>query len=187
MLFFVLNKQVSRISDPPDWSKRNCLCDDMCASFGDCCPDARRFDAAEQRQAANKLNCVHLRQYGFNSMVDSCPSDWPSGGDDDETRALCETAQVEWENHRDPLMSSMPVTSTVTAMTYRNIHCAICRRDTPPPAADGSPQLRFWNPRLECTDIAPENSLVKRLDKRALFSQVNSNVVALIFVDSLID
>ena len=163
---------MSRISDPPDWEKRNCLCDDLCVTFGDCCPDAKQFSVDQKKTAAARFTCVGLRQYNYNWIVSTCPAGWQ----DDEVRAACQTEPTETQMHQDPI-SFMPVTSLKTSITYRNVQCAICNRDTPPALADGSSQLRFWNPRLECESILAGNAVVNQTSREDL----NSKVIPLLF------
>ena len=101
---------------------------------------------------------MHLRNYNFNWIVTKCPV-----GVDEETRLACERDVDERQMHPDP-MAFMPVTSTATGFTYRNVHCARCHGDTP--------ALRFWNPRLECNSIVSGNAVVKRADKQLLADKV---------------
>lgn len=132
---------MSRISDSPDWTKRNCLCDDACNRFGDCCPDSKRFDPSHQPSANAQFTCLHLRQYSFNLIVNKCPKNW----NDSSVAQACEGEPAEWEIHLDPL-SHMPVTSQVTGVTYRNLNCALCNQDVPTSRTDqkASSTLRFW-------------------------------------------
>ena len=131
---------MSRISDFPDWAKRNCLCDDSCTHFGDCCPDSKRFEPNQQRSAGARFSCLHLRQYNFNWIVNKCPKDW----NDPEVAQACEIEPAEWQIHLDPI-SHMPVTSQVTGVTYRNLNCATCHQDVPGTRVNSqSPLLRFW-------------------------------------------
>ncbi len=59
-----------------DWKRRNCFCDDACSVYGDCCVDARRFRAAEQREAHKRFGCLNLKQYGDVYIGDKCPDGW---------------------------------------------------------------------------------------------------------------
>lgn len=128
------------MSDLPDLEKRNCLCDDLCSQFGDCCLDSKRFGLEQQQFAAARFSCLQFKQYNYNWIVNKCPADWM----DSEVALSCETEAAEWQVHLDPI-GHMPVTSTVTGVTYRNINCAVCHRDTPGSRdADRLPQLRFW-------------------------------------------
>ena len=117
----------------------------MCATFGDCCPDAKQFEVEQQKTATSRFSCVALRQYNYNWIAKTCPPGWK----DEDGRKECEEEPTEWQINQDPI-SFMPVTSLSTGITYRNIKCAICHGDTPGRTTDGTEQLRFWNPRLEC-------------------------------------
>ena len=111
------------MSDSPEWIKQNCLCDDSCIHFGDCCPDSKQFNTNQQRIAEAQFSCLPLRQYNFNWIVNKCPKDW-----NDSTVALaCETEPAEWQVHSDPI-SYMPVTSQISGITYRNLNCALCHQ-----------------------------------------------------------
>ena len=129
---------MSRISDSPDWTKRNCLCDDLCTQFGDCCPDSKRFEPNQQRLAKTRFSCLHLMQYNFNWIVNKCPKDWNVP----IVTLACETEPAEWQVHLDPI-NHMPVTSQVSGITYRNLNCAICHQDVTHGNSQSS-SLRFW-------------------------------------------
>ncbi|KAJ8881128.1 hypothetical protein PR048_017601 [Dryococelus australis] len=128
----------SRAAEELDWRERNCLCDVLCARYGDCCLDSPHFVAAEQRRGAASFTCADLRQFGGVYMRDSCPPEWPHR----EVRESCET-RGDWS---DPL-ASMPVTSHRTGITYRNPSCALCHSDL------GANTTDLWGPRLECPSL----------------------------------
>ncbi|XP_032791587.2 uncharacterized protein LOC116928587 isoform X2 [Daphnia magna] len=158
--------KVSRISDSPDWTKRNCLCDDSCIDFGDCCPDSKRYEPNQQRLAGTRFSCLHLRQYNFNWIVNKCPENWS----DPNVAKACETEPSEWQIHLDPI-SHMPVTSQVSGITYRNLNCAMCHQDVP--GSRGNPSsLRFWNPRLECNSILAGSTILQSMTKDDLASKI---------------
>lgn len=122
---------MSRLSDPPDWSKRNCLCDETCVIYGDCCPDSRRFQPDQQRTANAKFTCLSLRQYSYNWVVNTCPPTRPPTIPDAEyaeMRMACETEPTDGQIHADPI-GHMLVTSLLTGVTYRNLNCALCREN----------------------------------------------------------
>ena len=143
----------------------------MCTTFGDCCADAKQFNAEQQKAAASRFSCVGLRQYNYNWIVKTCPAGWP----DEETRMECESEPTERQINQDPI-SYMPVTSLSTGITYRNIKCAICHQDTPGRTPGGVEQLRFWNPRLECNSILAGNSIVNQATKDSVISKVNTKL-----------
>ena len=134
---------MSRVSDNPDWEKRNCLCDDLCTRFGDCCPDSKRFEVDQQSATSNRFSCIQLKQYNFNWIVNKCPEDWS----DLEVATACEGDPADdWQVHLDPI-GHMPVTSLASGITYRNINCAVCNLEIPSynKTSDfSSHQLRFW-------------------------------------------
>ncbi|KAK6637740.1 hypothetical protein RUM44_008162 [Polyplax serrata] len=126
-----------RLLEEVNWFDRNCLCDKLCAKYGDCCVDSPYFRVAEQRRGAASFTCVNLKQFGGVYMVTTCPSMWKNSN----FRNKCEMADIS-----DPLMT-LPVTSHKTGITYRNIHCALCNSD-----ADNA-SIDFWVPRLECPSL----------------------------------
>jgi hypothetical protein len=153
--------QASRISDPPDWEKRNCLCDDLCMQYGDCCLDSPRYSPDQWRKAEQRFTCVEFRQYKSNWVVNTCPAGWT----DEETRSLCEVFPEIGKQYKDPF-AQLPVTSINNRVTYRNIHCARCNGETPSFAPDGSARLRFWNPRLECPSLLSNN--IRNFDNKVV-------------------
>ncbi|CAG2066965.1 unnamed protein product, partial [Timema podura] len=76
----------SRAPDDFDWRDRNCLCDTLCAQYGDCCLDSPFFVAAEQRRGVASFTCVELRQFGGVYMHTACPPEWS----DAAVRIKCE-------------------------------------------------------------------------------------------------
>ncbi|XP_075220746.1 uncharacterized protein LOC142324040 [Lycorma delicatula] len=117
-----------------DWRERNCMCDPMCARYGDCCLDSKYFDVAEQRRALASFSCIELRQFGGIYMRTTCPPGW----EDRRIRDLCEAGS--YGNNHDPLLN-LPATSTLSEVTYRNAFCAYCHQET---------LIDPWSPRLEC-------------------------------------
>ena len=133
----------------PDWDRRNCLCDEACTTFGDCCADAKQFDADLQKNAILRFSCENYDTNGHNLIIKTCPAGWA----DEQSRKDCEDEPTEQQIHQDPI-SFMPVTSLSSGVTYRNVKCAMCHRDTPGRIPGGAEQLRFWNPRLDCSSQA---------------------------------
>ncbi|XP_063223029.1 uncharacterized protein LOC134531267 [Bacillus rossius redtenbacheri] len=145
----------SRAADDLDWRERNCLCDELCARYGDCCLDSPHFVPSEQRRGAASFSCVELRQFGGVYMRDSCPPGWPHRA----VRDGCEAAPGDWS---DPL-AAMPVTSHRTGVTYRNPSCALCHGDLQHNTTD------LWGPRLECPTL--------HLQFRLRLSEVTNSLV----------
>ena len=136
-----------------NWLERNCLCDKLCAKYGDCCVDSPYFRVAEQRRGAASFSCVNLKQFGGVYMVTTCPSMWKNSN----YRTKCEMV-----DNSDPL-TNLPVTSHRSGVTYRNFHCALCHSDAENTTTD------FWIPRLECPSLHLPN-----------LSQVTENVTDLL-------
>ena len=120
------------------WSERGCMCDASCSRYGDCCPDAAGATAvpgqyscrpapALSRQLSPQLPYVTQHWY----MRDSCP---PGSVE----RRRCEQPPPAED---DPL-SSLPVISRDSGVTYRSFHCAACHRD--------AARLVFWRVQAVC-------------------------------------
>lgn len=114
----------------------NCLCDDQCATYGDCCTDWPLFDPVEQQRAAARYACVRTGGGGVYAVA-GCPDAWT----DRAVRRACETAGGL---DRDGMLDN-PVTGRSTGRTYRNRFCAVCNGD----AADSV----VWDTRIVCDDL----------------------------------
>ncbi|CAH1404570.1 unnamed protein product [Nezara viridula] len=123
---------------PTLWMGRNCLCDENCVTYGDCCPDSPHFELQQQRRGAISFHCENLRQYGGIYMRTTCPPEWA----EPNIRAACENAS---DNVSDPI-AGIPATHPQSGITYRNLFCAICHQVT-------IKELDFWHPRIECAGI----------------------------------
>ena len=145
----------SRGSLDLDWRSRNCLCDHECSTYGDCCIDARAFNAEEQKENYKKFSCSELRQYGAVYMRTQCLADWSMPN----IRAACE----ESSQKSDPV-GSMPVTSKATGITYKNYYCAVCNH--------ASADVQFWKPRLECPTLKGYNSRFNNITKSFLMDNL---------------
>ena len=55
-----------------NWKSRNCYCDNVCQTFGDCCVDAKSFDPETQQNNFGKFECQELKQYGHINMRSEC-------------------------------------------------------------------------------------------------------------------
>ena len=127
--------------DTMEWKSRNCFCDHLCQTFGDCCVDSKFFTADTQRRVYGSYECRQLKQYDNILIRSQCPGSW-SGSD--RVRQGCEEEDTDLS---DPVRS-MPVTNTESGVTYRNHLCAVCNGDTRDPD-----QLQLWSPRLECQTL----------------------------------
>lgn len=163
----------NRMLDPPDWTARNCLCDDTCVVYGDCCPDSDNFTILQLKAARERFTCTSLRNYKSNWIIRKCPADWA----DEETRLKCQQYQDSkegWKQDSDQF-SLMPVTNTNTSITYSNINCAVCNRDPALRHPNGTQFLRMWNPRLECDSIK-SNSSFSIANKDNLIDEVTNKI-----------
>eukprot|EP00092_Neocalanus_flemingeri_P055123 GFUD01065044.1.p1 GENE.GFUD01065044.1~~GFUD01065044.1.p1 ORF type:complete len:925 (-),score=203.73 GFUD01065044.1:75-2849(-) len=148
----------SRGSIDLDWKARNCLCDQDCSVYGDCCIDAKAFDADEQNENFDKFSCTELRQYGAVYMRTQCLANWTLPN----IRRACEDSA----QNSDPV-GSMPVTSKATGITYKNYYCAVCNQ-----ASEG---VQFWKPRLECPTLQGYNSRFNNITKSFLMENLKYN------------
>ena len=78
------------------------------------------------------FGCVNLKQYGDLYMRHKCLLDNSNGTASQAVRSGCEDGAGP---DADPF-GSMPVTSAVTGITYKNYYCAVCNRD--------SEKIKFW-------------------------------------------
>ncbi|XP_025200244.1 uncharacterized protein LOC112598108 [Melanaphis sacchari] len=113
--------------------RRNCLCDDQCGEYGDCCTDSAHFDPVEQQSAAARYSCLLTDVLSGAYVVDRCPVAWTNA----RVRDACQAPDTD----RDGMLGN-PVTSRTTGRAYRNRFCAACNND----AAD--PML--WDTRIVC-------------------------------------
>ncbi|XP_050059502.1 uncharacterized protein LOC126550936 [Aphis gossypii] len=123
--------------------RRNCLCDDRCAEFGDCCTDSAHFDPVEQQNSAARHGCVLTDVKGGAYVVHRCPAAWTNA----RVRDACQAA--DGGGGGDGGMVDNPVTSRTTGRAYRNRFCAACNDDAADPI--------LWDTRIVCdslTDVA---------------------------------
>ncbi|XP_014292378.1 uncharacterized protein [Halyomorpha halys] len=118
-------------SDPPRSEIRGCLCDEACATYGDCCPDSQYFEQQKQRRDAS----IVCRRWWIwlIYMRPTCPPEWS----EPDVRAACEDFV---ENKEDPI-AGYPVTDLSSGITYNNIFCATCHQ---------AQHLDVWPPRITC-------------------------------------
>ncbi|XP_045615586.2 uncharacterized protein [Procambarus clarkii] len=143
-------------------SKENCYCDDLCAEYGDCCPDAVHYKREDQVRP-ERYRCVSV---GYRSvyMKDTCMSGWQ----DEEVAQLCLAGSpADISSSRDPL-AHLPATSNTTSVTYTNYYCAICNND--------SHHLTLWTTQLECDpEYYPDqpDNLTEYITSHLLFANGN--------------
>lgn len=113
----------------------NCACDYLCSEYGDCCIDAPGIEM-DFTATRNILKCFELKQFGGVYMKDFCP---PSYEGPEDVKLLCESTKLG--DQTDPL-GSMPVTDSLTGLTYKNYYCSMCN--------DKTDNIVLWTPRLEC-------------------------------------
>lgn len=135
----------------------NCLCDDACTKYGDCCTDSPLFEPVEQQRAAIRYSCVRTASGTGVYAAAKCPDGWL----DLTVKAGCETpGGID----RDGMLDN-PVTSRVTGLTYRNRFCAACHRDVDDSA--------LWNAQIVCQDLfdvppdGPDRAAVRDSLRRA--------------------
>ncbi|XP_053634006.1 uncharacterized protein [Cherax quadricarinatus] len=125
----------------PDWHNENCLCDEMCAEFGDCCLDSPYYNLTVHKYNVNKYQCISLVQYGDIYMKGTCQEGWQ----DEEVSNQCLSGSPASAGREDPV-GNLPATSLASSRTYTNYYCAICNNDTH--------ALRVWSARWECGTLS---------------------------------
>lgn len=116
---------------------RNCLCDERCRTYGDCCIDSMHFNSTEQKRAATTYRCVKTNGYNGAYVVAKCPAALK----DKRVRDACEKPDSV---DRDGMLSN-PVTSRTTGLVYMNRFCAACNGDMVDPI--------IWDTKLVCEDL----------------------------------
>lgn len=102
---------------------RACQCDDLCATYGDCCLDSPHFKPSPLSTCITAGDWNTASDYKDSYyMVTLCPSSWVG----EETRSRCEN-YIE-TIRREPILG-LPITSSATNITYPNYHCARCNGD----------------------------------------------------------
>ncbi|GFT82698.1 g-protein coupled receptor Mth2 [Nephila pilipes] len=119
-------------------TNRNCACDELCVSYGDCCIDAPGIIA---RTSPSPFSCFELDQLNLPErigiyMKDSC---LPSYDGPEEIRRLCESPSLGKPS--DPL-GSLPIADSVTGITFKNYYCSICNENVS--------DMILWTLRLKC-------------------------------------
>ncbi|KAK8373910.1 hypothetical protein O3P69_009704 [Scylla paramamosain] len=111
----------------PWLSDRGCRCDASCREYGDCCRDSHHYDEAQQMKNFASHTCVAGPTPAYAKT--KCSEDWG----DEEVLALC----LKGNKTPGGSGSLFPVTSTTTAHTYIDHHCAIC-------SGEDLAHLRVW-------------------------------------------
>lgn len=135
----VINMTADSFDDDLE-NRWNCLCDDQCVTYGDCCTDWTSFDPVEQQKAAARYSCIRTGMRSGVYAVAKCPDTWTK---DPAVKDACETPGG-FDRYGTVLGS--PVTSRSTGSTYLNRFCAVCNGD----AADSAVA---WSARLVCNDL----------------------------------
>ncbi|XP_069168763.1 uncharacterized protein [Procambarus clarkii] len=142
-------------------SKENCNCDDLCAEYGNCCPDSIYYRWEDQVLPA-RYKCVSVVG-GSVYMKSVCMSGW----EDEEVAQLCLAGSpADISNSRDPL-AHLPATSNTTSVTYTNYYCAVCNND--------SHHLTLWKTQLDCVysivyHPGPRDNLTNYITSQLLFN-----------------
>lgn len=121
----------------------NCLCDNSCGKYGDCCTDSTHFDPVEHQKAVARYECIPIDGGGGAYAAVKCPATWSNS----QIRDACENP-----DDRDGMLGN-PVTSRSTGLAYRNTFCAACNDDAADPI--------IWDTRLVCdgpTDVTGNGS-----------------------------
>ena len=111
---------------------RQCYCDNLCVTYGDCCHNANvtRYDGIKNTSfSCQYLPTIHGLWFIF--VVDTCPD-----GTDYQLGELCADT-----NNKGNIYRMTPVSSLSTGILYKNMHCAIC---------NGVFDYIFWRAKLRC-------------------------------------
>ncbi|XP_078321375.1 uncharacterized protein LOC144621635 [Crassostrea virginica] len=92
-----------------------CRCDSLCRLIGNCCPDV-----ALNTCVRTSFDVGRPRNPKMLYMTNDCPHNA-----DEVMVKKCQHANTETN-----VLKRIPVTSTKTNMTYSNVHCAKCNRET---------------------------------------------------------
>ncbi|XP_065210498.1 uncharacterized protein LOC135838694 [Planococcus citri] len=150
-----------------DLRTRNCMCDEKCDKYGDCCLNSAHFNAAQQRRAASSFLCAAIEDgagSGYAYTKVECPPQWRNT----EVRRKCEKSAQHSVD--DPLLMT-PVTSASSNVTYGNVYCAVCNRDYD----NRNGGVTYWMLKLDCRD---QNglSLPSEYDGQSYQSYVEQNL-----------
>lgn len=115
----------------------SCYCDNMCALYKDCCFDAPIETTKLAVQTDIHFSCLPISFRRAVYAVDLCRTSW-NGPQDIQTK--CEGQ----EDFRD-IFFAIPVTDTMTNITYRNRYCAECNDVDKSRLSSFSVELEFNN------------------------------------------
>ncbi|XP_069189060.1 adhesion G-protein coupled receptor D1-like [Procambarus clarkii] len=127
-------------------SAEKCNCDDLCAEYGDCCPDSVYY-RREDQVLPERYKCVTVDNEDNERfyMKNVCMSGW----EDEEVAQVCLAGSpADISSSGDPL-AHLPATSSTTSVTYTNYYCALCNND--------SRHLTLWKTQLEYYPGQPDN------------------------------
>ncbi len=132
-----------RFGLPLNYHDKNCYCDALCETYGDCCKDYVRPSGVKGRRtklARNSFTCQRVEEIDRNVeiyVVDSCPRDFT----DTEIRGKCEGAA---SSENEDAFQRIPVVSKDSKVLYKNFYCAQCGGDL---------NVSFWKVLLNCEHI----------------------------------
>lgn len=110
-----------------DSSNYDCSCNANCAQFGNCCLNSSYIEIPSGEV---KYTCRSVSNDKAYFMIDRCPTS------DSIWENLCHS---EWDGDGD-LLELVPVTSTLTSITYKNYFCFKCH--------EVSGNFLYWNVEL---------------------------------------
>ena len=131
-----------RLGLPLNYHDKNCYCDTLCETFGDCCKDYQAppgRGGKKTKLPRNTFTCQRVEEIDRNMeiyVVERCPRDFTAT----EIRAKCEGAINSYD-----AFQSIPVVSKESKVLYKNFYCAQC---------GGEFNVSFWKVLLNCEHIA---------------------------------
>ena len=160
-----------RFGLPLNYHDKNCYCDALCETYGDCCKDYASPSGRGRRPklARNTFTCQRVEEIDRNMeiyVVERCPRDFT----DTETRAKCEGAI----NSNDAFQR-IPVVSKETKLLYKNFYCAQC---------GGEFNVSFWKVLLNCEHIPEPLSNISSkdvLERAVRFAEENRQFCGTLF------
>lgn len=139
------------------FANRNCFCDKDCGQFGDCCLDAAEqasYDGLDEDQ--DRWICTRLpgaTSYAVNAIYvhGKCSKDWLGTNSKKNENAAVAQAKCHMDTGtKHHYIQYIPVLSTDTNITYKNVYCAICNNDF---------NLKKWNVVIGCDKFVPDSEL----------------------------
>lgn len=117
---------------------RNCMCDEECPIYDDCCPDAKYENRNE-----SKFSCLNTFYNESIYMVDTCKSSWRV----EKISKYCLSGNLA--NNSQDIFLQIPVLSRTTNITYKNVFCALCNDDK---------TFNFWEVAVQPVVASPTSS-----------------------------